>query len=232
LRRILKAVRAALQEELTDFLEIRGTWPIYYCIHEGLGVAKLALVCSIPPTATVLVYITIMASLEIPHQISPGAEKFEMAKAKPRQHKCGFRLGVLRHYLGISSPEDTNASRRYFSSALLSGAETFKDPVFVSLDTEGHNRGCIRKIGLSIFDKRNLKNLNSTSGLSKILASYNYILYKDVKAEQDRHFKFGTSKRMDGRWTHWLFEKVLRTRSPDLVPPIRQYKPFINGSSH
>jgi hypothetical protein len=24
----------------------------------------------------------------------------------------------------------------------------------------------------------------------------------------------------------------LRTGSPDLVPPIRQYKPFINGSSH
>jgi hypothetical protein len=48
------------------------------------------------------------------------------------------------------------------------------------------------------------------------LASYNYILYKDVKAEQDRRFKFGTSERMDGRWTHWLLEKVLRTGSPDL----------------
>jgi hypothetical protein len=27
--RILKGVRGALQEELSDFLEIRGTWSIY-----------------------------------------------------------------------------------------------------------------------------------------------------------------------------------------------------------
>ena len=38
--RILKGVRVALQEELSDFLEIRGTWSIY--IQEKPGAAKLA----------------------------------------------------------------------------------------------------------------------------------------------------------------------------------------------
>jgi hypothetical protein len=37
---ILKGVRDALQEELSDFLEIRGTWFIY--IQEGPSAANLA----------------------------------------------------------------------------------------------------------------------------------------------------------------------------------------------
>ncbi|CZR68261.1 uncharacterized protein PAC_18160 [Phialocephala subalpina] len=142
------------------------------------------------------------------------AEKSEATKDRLRHDRRNFNLNVLRHCLGLSSPQGASASSAYFSSTLSYSAETFEDPVFVCLDTEGYI-GSVREIGLTILDSRNLNNPDNISDWSRVLESHNYIVRKDLKAEASRPFNFGTSQRMNRRWSGWLLEKVLRTGSPD-----------------
>ncbi|KAF8848196.1 hypothetical protein BDZ45DRAFT_777235 [Acephala macrosclerotiorum] len=129
-----------------------------------------------------------------------------------REDKRYFDLSVLRRCFGLSTASDFTIAEAYFSiSALSCERAKFEDPVFVSLDTEGQ---LITEFGLSILDTRDLQNLVTTDDPSSAISNHNFILRKRW-GRDDKHFKFGTSKSLEPRWTRWILEKVLRTGSLD-----------------
>ncbi|CZR68260.1 uncharacterized protein PAC_18159 [Phialocephala subalpina] len=142
-----------------------------------------------------------------------AALKSDQRLHRIREDKRHFDLSVLRCWLGLSTAADACFS----SSGLSCESARFQDPVLVSLDTEGQ---LITEFGLSILDTRDLQNLAATDDLAAAISNHNFILRKRW-GRDDKHFKFGTSKSLEPRWTRWVLEKVLRTGSldPDCVEP-------------
>ncbi|CZR68490.1 uncharacterized protein PAC_18389 [Phialocephala subalpina] len=112
---------------------------------------------------------------------------------------------------GLSS-DGSEKSLDRLSSYARSLDREFHDPVFVSLDTEVED---VRKIGISIFDTRDLTLATAKSDLSTVISTYNYIMRQAKGQSGQRKFKFGTSQWIEKRWVPWLLNKDLETGTPD-----------------
>ncbi|CZR64583.1 uncharacterized protein PAC_14481 [Phialocephala subalpina] len=123
-------------------------------------------------------------------------------------------LAALQHCLGLASGKPSIAMDDFLASRYSQNSGTYDDVVFVSLDIEGSFH-TIREIGISTLDTRDLRDLKCDP--SVLISTHNYRIWTDEKAEMQRPFRFGTSKRLEKRWMGWLIEKCMKTGSPELT---------------
>ncbi|KAK0099942.1 hypothetical protein ONS95_013235 [Cadophora gregata] len=120
-------------------------------------------------------------------------------------------LEALRRCLKLSVADDTSAIAPVETH--LDWVKSWTEPVFVSVDTEGHP---MREIGISILDTRNLDAAAPFAQLSTLISSHNFRTWKCKNAEDEKPFRFGRSVKLQSRWKGWLMKKVLETGSPDM----------------